>query len=188
MDAEVQLLNRGIDRLRAFDQVRRGRITTLASSLAAVERAVVDADLLIGAVLQPGGRAPRLVTDALVAAMKPGSVIIDVAVDQGGCVETTRETTHADPVYECHGVLHYAVGNMPGAVPNTSTYALTNATLPYVLALARSGPRSAVARDPALARGVNTCAGAVTNIAVADALEKQSVGVALAMDGVTPST
>lgn len=187
MGAEVQLLNRGIDGLRVVDQLQRGRITTLASTQAAIERAVVDADLLIGAVLVPGGRAPRLVSEALVMAMKPGSVIVDVAVDQGGCVETTHETTHADPVYERHGVLHYAVGNMPGAVPNTSTYALTNATLPYVVALATRGLRSAVTDDPALASGVNTCAGAMTNAAVANALDKPSVDPTAAVDGATPS-
>ena len=187
MEAEVELLNRGIDRLRVIDQTQRGRITTLASTRAAVERAVVDADLLIGAVLQAGARAPRLVSAALVAAMKPGSVIVDVAVDQGGCVETTHETTHAEPVYERHGVLHYAVGNMPGAVPNTSTYALTNATLPYLVTLATKGLRSAVATDTALARGVNTCAGAVTNAAVAGALGKPPVDLAVAVEGAATS-
>lgn len=187
MEADVQLLNRGIDRLRVMDRIQRGRITTLASTRAAVERAVVDADLLIGAVLQPGGRAPQLVSDALVAAMKPGSVIVDVAVDQGGCVETTHETTHADPVYERHGVLHYAVGNMPGAVPSTSTYALTNATLPYLVTLATNKLRSAVATDAALARGVNTCGGAVTNAAVATALGKPPADLAVAVEGATSS-
>ncbi len=114
-----------------------GRITTLASNRGTVERVVTEADLVIGAVLVPGGRAPVVITEAMVTSMKPGAVVVDIAVDQGGCVETTHETTHHDPVYDVHGVLHYAVGNMPGAVPNTSTYALTNVTLPYLAELAR---------------------------------------------------
>jgi alanine dehydrogenase len=170
MEAEVLLLDRNLDRLRLVDQIHRGRIMTLASNRGAVARAVVGADLVIGAVLVPGGRAPVLVDDEMVRAMTPGAVIVDCAIDQGGCVEGIHETTHADPVYERHGVLHYAVGNVPGAVPNTSTYALTNATLPYALEVATSGVRDAVARDPALAAGVNTCGGAVTNAAVAQAL------------------
>src|SRR6185436_13720766 len=125
-------------------------IVTVTSNHGAVERAVAEADLLIGAVLVAGGRAPVVVSDAMVRAMKRGAVIVDVAVDQGGCVETTRETTHNDPVYEMHGVIHYAVGNMPGAVPYTSTYALTNATLLYVLEVAVSGALGAI-EDPALA-------------------------------------
>src|SRR5205085_8626817 len=136
-------------------------IMTLASNRAAIERALGDADLVIGAVLVAGGRAPLLVSEDMVRAMRSGSVIIDMAVDQGGCVETTHETTHDDPVYERHGVVHYAVGNVPGAVPHTSTYALTNATLPYVVALATLGPRDAFATDPALALGANTDGGAV---------------------------
>jgi alanine dehydrogenase len=182
MDAEVVLLNRGIDRLRIVEQIHRGRIVTLASNRAAVERAVVDADLVVGAVLQAGARAPTLVSEDQVAAMKPGSVIVDVAVDQGGCVETTHETTHADPVYECHGVLHYAVGNMPGAVPHTSTYALANATLPYLVALATRGVHTAIEADSSLARGVNTCGGAVTSAAVAGAIKKPSLDLSVALD------
>jgi alanine dehydrogenase len=170
MEAEVLLLDRNLDRLRWVDQIHKGRIMTLASSRAAVERAVVEADLVIGAVLVAGGRAPVLVTEGMVRAMKRGSVIVDVAVDQGGCIETTHETTHADPVYELHGVLHYAVGNVPGAVPHTSTYALTAATLPYLVELASLGVRDAVARDAALVQGVNTVGGQVTNPAVAEAL------------------
>jgi alanine dehydrogenase len=142
---------------------------TLASNRGAVERAVAEADLVIGAVLVAGLRAPVVVSDAMVRGMRPGAVIVDVAVDQGGCIETTHETTHNDPVYEQHGVIHYAVGNMPGAVPYTSTYALTNATLPYVLEVATAGPRVAIA-DPALAQGVNTAGGQVTNPAVAESL------------------
>lgn len=173
MEAEVTLLDKNLDRLRWVDQIHRGRILTLHSNTAAVQRAAVEADLLIGAVLVPGGRAPVLVRDETVAAMAPGSVIVDTAIDQGGCVETSRETTHAEPVYERHGVLHYAVGNIPGAVPRTSTYALTNATLPYVVALATRGPAAAMT-DPALAQGVNTAAGQVTNAAVAEALGRPS--------------
>jgi len=170
MEAEVLLLDKDLDRLRFVDQIHKGRIMTLASNRGAVERAVMEADLVIGAVLVPGGRAPMLVTDDMVRAMKRASVIIDIAVDQGGCIATTHETTHADPVYEMHGVLHYAVGNVPGAVPHTSTYALTNATLPYVVALADHGVAAAAARDEALRAGVNTVAGHITNAAVAEAL------------------
>ncbi|MFM8238082.1 MAG: alanine dehydrogenase [Actinomycetota bacterium] len=170
MEAEVILLDRSLDRLRLVDQIHRGRIMTLASNRGAVARAVTEADLVIGAVLVPGGRAPVLVTEDVVAAMRPGAVVVDVAVDQGGCIATTRETTHHDPVYTQHGVLHYAVGNMPGAVPHTSTYALTNATLPALVALATRGARAACADDPALRAGVNTAAGHVVNDAVATAL------------------
>ncbi|HET6954222.1 MAG TPA: alanine dehydrogenase [Acidimicrobiales bacterium] len=172
MGAEVQLLNRGIERLQRVDQLHRGRIITIASMAATIERSVVDADLVVGAVLRPGGRAPVLVGKDLVAAMRPGSVIVDVAVDQGGCVESTRETTHADPVYEDHGVLHYAVGNMPAAVPRTSTYALANANLPYVVRLATAGVRRAARQDDTLARGINTLDGAIVHPAVADALDR----------------
>jgi alanine dehydrogenase len=172
MEAEIMLLDRNLDRLRWVDQIHKGRIMTLASNRGAIERVVVEADLLIGAVLVPGGRAPTLVTEDMVRAMKRGAVIVDIAVDQGGCIETTHETTHPDPVYEVHGVLHYAVGNVPGAVPHTSTYALTNATLPYLVELASLGVREAVARDPALLTGINTVAGQVTNPAVAEALDR----------------
>jgi alanine dehydrogenase len=170
MEAEVWLLDKNLDRLRFVDQIHQGRIMTLASNRGAVERAVAEADLVIGAVLVPGGRAPMVVTDDMVRGMKPGAVIVDIAVDQGGCVETTHETTHADPVYEVHGVVHYAVGNVPGAVPHTSTYALTNATLPYIHAVAQHGVRGAVERDRALLTGVTTVGGRLTNPAVAEAL------------------
>ena len=170
MEAEVLLLDKNLDRLRWVDQIHKGRIMTLASNRGAVERAVAEADLVIGAVLVAGGRAPVVVTEDMVRGMKRGAVIVDIAVDQGGCVATTRETTHADPVYVVHDVLHYAVGNMPGAVPHTSTYALTNATLPYIVEVAERGVAAAVARDPALRAGVNTVAGQVTNPAVAEAL------------------
>ncbi|HWC40015.1 MAG TPA: hypothetical protein VG476_15870, partial [Acidimicrobiales bacterium] len=175
MEAEVLLLDRDLDRLRFVDQIHRGRIMTLASNRAAVERAVIDADLVIGAVLVAGGRAPLLVSEDMVRAMRQGSVILDMAVDQGGCVETTRETTHDHPVYERHGVLHYAVGNVPGAVPHTSTYALTNATLPYVVEVAERGVRAAVEEDPSLLAGVATVGGALTSAAVADALGRTAV-------------
>ena len=170
MEAEVHLLDKNLDRLRFVDQIHKGRIMTLASNRGTVERAVAEADLVVGAVLVPGGRAPTVVTEAMVASMRPGAVVVDVAIDQGGCVETAHETTRADPVYEAHGVVHYAVGNVPGAVPHTSTYALTNATLPYVLAVAQHGAAGAVRRDPALAAGLSTANGQLTNAAVAEAL------------------
>jgi alanine dehydrogenase len=182
MEAEVTLLDKNLDRLRWVDQIHRGRILTLHSNTAAVQRAAVGADLLIGAVLVPGGRAPVLVRDETVAAMAPGAVIVDTAIDQGGCIESSRETTHADPVYERHGVLHYAVGNIPGAVPRTSTYALTNATLPYAVALATRGPAAAL-MDPALGHGVNTASGRVTNPAVAEALGRAAEPLADALAG-----
>jgi alanine dehydrogenase len=170
MEAEVLLLDKDLDRLRLVDQIHKGRIMTLASNRNAVARAVADADLVIGAVLVAGGRAPVVVTEDMVRNMKEGALIVDIAVDQGGCVETTHETSHAEPVFERHGVLHYAVGNMPGAVPATSTYALTNATLPYAVALATAGVDAAIDGDPELAGGVNTAGGNVTNTAVAEAL------------------
>ena len=171
MEAEVFLLDLDVDRLRWVDQIHKGRIMTISSNRGAVERAVAEADLVIGAVLVPGGRAPVVVTDEMVAGMKRGAVIVDVAVDQGGCIETTRETTHTSPVYECHDVLHYAVGNIPGAVPHTSTYALANVTLPYVLAVAERGVVAATEGNAALARGLNTMAGEVVNPTVAHTLE-----------------
>ncbi|MFM7617259.1 MAG: alanine dehydrogenase [Actinomycetes bacterium] len=170
MEAEVLLLDRNIDRLRFVDQIHQGRIVTLASNRGAVARAVADADLVIGAVLVPAGRAPIVVTEDMVRTMKPGAVLVDVAVDQGGCIETTHETSHDDPVYERHGVIHYAVGNMPAAVPFTSTYALTNATLPYAVTLATRGVAGAAASDPMLRAGVNTAGGGVVHPTVATAL------------------
>jgi alanine dehydrogenase len=171
MEAEVILLDKNLDRLRFVDQIHQGRIVTQASNRGAIERAVADADLVIGAVLVPGGRAPTLVTEDMVRGMRKGAVIVDVAVDQGGCIETTHETTHADPTYVMHDVIHYAVGNVPASVPHTSTYALTNATLPYIVEMATHGVAMAVRADAALAHGVNTCGGKVTNRAVAEALE-----------------
>jgi alanine dehydrogenase len=175
MEAEVLLLDRNIDRLRWVDQIHRGRIMTLASNRGSIERALAGADLLIGAVLVAGGRAPVVVTEDMVASMQPGSVVVDVAVDQGGCIETTHETTHSDPTYFVHDVLHYAVGNMPAAVPHTSTYALTNATFPYVVALAEQGVRKAITNDPVLKGGVNTAGGECTNAPVAEALGMNAV-------------
>ncbi len=175
MEAEVVLLDKNLDRLRFIDQIEKGRIMTLASNRGAVERSVLDADLVIGAVLIAGARAPVVVSEAMVKTMKRGAVMVDVAIDQGGCIETMRETTHTEPVFEKHGVVHYAVGNMPGAVPHTSTYALTNATLPYQLQVAIHGARGAATNDPAIALGVNTVAGALTNQPSAQALGRDFV-------------
>jgi len=170
MEAEVVLFDKNLDRLRWVDQIQKGRIVTLASNRGAIERHVADADLVIGAVLVAGGRAPVVVSDDMVRNMKHGAVIVDVAIDQGGCIETIHETTHNDPVYTLHGVLHYGVGNMPGAVPHTSTYALTNATLPYQLDVALHGAAGAARRDPALGHGLNTVGGEIVNAPVAEAL------------------
>ncbi len=170
MDAEVLLLDRSPQRLREREAERRGRLVGLVSSRSLVERLVPAADLVIGAVLTPGGRAPTLVEEALVQRMKPGSVIVDVAIDQGGCIATSRETTHTDPVHTLHGVQHYAVGNMPGAVPFTSTEALVSVTLPYILVMAGRGLAEAVTDRPELLSGLNTAAGAVCHPGVARAL------------------
>ena len=175
MEAEVVLLDKNLDRLRFIDQIEKGRIMTLASNRGAIERSLLDADLVIGAVLVAGARAPVVVSEAMVKTMKRGAVMVDVAIDQGGCIETMRETTHTEPVFEKHGVVHYAVGNMPGAVPNTSTYALTNATLPYQLQLALLGASGAANADPAIALGVNTVAGVLTNAPSAQALGREFV-------------
>src|SRR6478735_1873728 len=181
MEAEVVLFDKNLDRLRWVDQINKGRIVTLASNRGAIERNLADADLVIGAVLVAGGRAPVVVSEDMVASMKPGAVIVDVAVDQGGCIETIHETTHDAPVYELHGVLHYAVGNMPGAVPHTSTYALTNATLTYQLEVAEHGPAEAARRDHALALGFNTVGGHVTNAPVAEFLGVAAVDPLVAL-------
>ena len=169
MGARVTVINLDLDRLRFLDDLYGGRIATCAATESAIERAVVDADLVIGAVLVPGARAPKVVSRALVKKMKPGSVIVDVAVDQGGCCETTRPTTHSDPVYVVDGVLHYCVTNMPGIVPHTSTLALTNTTLPYIVRLASEGVEQAIRSDPGLAKGVNVMNGRITCQGVADA-------------------
>ncbi len=169
MEAEVTVLDKNVDRLRHIDQIQRGRIQTVMSSDLAIERLVLEADLVIGAVLIPGARAPHLVTEEMVRAMRPGSVVVDISIDQGGCVATSRMTTHSHPVFVEHDVVHYCVGNMPGAVPRTSTYALTNVTLPYALDIATKGIEAAVREDPALALGVNVYRGHVTNRGVAEA-------------------
>jgi alanine dehydrogenase len=170
MEAEVNLLDRNLDRLRFVDQIHKGRITTLASNRGTVERCIAEADLVIGAVLVAGDRAPIVITEDMVRTMKPGAVIVDVAIDQGGCVATSRETTHHEPTYVEHGVVHYCVGNMPGAVPASSTHALTNATLPYLVEVAVHGATEACRRDPALAHGLNTEGGKVVHEVVAEAL------------------
>jgi len=169
LHANVKILDRNLDRLRMVDHHFDGRLQTIASSTHALEEACIQADLVVGAVLVVGAKAPKLVSNDLVARMRPGSVLVDISVDQGGCFEATRATTHSDPVFEVNGSIFYCVANMPGAVPNTSTYALANATLPYTLDLARHGWRAAVMSDVALAEGVNIVNGAVTYGPVADA-------------------
>ncbi|MET8234327.1 alanine dehydrogenase [Micromonospora sp. NPDC005298] len=169
LQSEVLLLDKNVARLRSADAIYRGHLQTVASNAYEVERAVLDADLVIGAVLVPGAKAPTLISNELVSRMKPGSVLVDIAIDQGGCFEDSHPTTHADPVYKVHESIFYCVANMPGAVPNTSTYALTNVTLPYALELANQGWREALRSDPALALGLNTHAGRVTYGPVAEA-------------------
>ena len=167
--AQVTILERSVDRMRHLEEVLSGRVSLLMSSSLQVEESLTDADLVIGAVLIPGALAPKLVTRDMLHEMKEGSVFVDVAIDQGGCAETSHPTTHDEPVYTVEGVIHYCVANMPGAVPITSTRALTNVTLPYVEAIAEYGAIQAVQRDPALAQGVNVLAGRVTYEAVAEA-------------------
>jgi alanine dehydrogenase len=169
MQAEVLLLDSNIDKLREVDRIYQGHLQTIASNAYEIERAVLDADLVIGAVLVPGAKAPTLVSNELVSRMRPGSVLVDIAIDQGGCFEDSRPTTHAEPTYRVHNSVFYCVANMPGAVPNTSTYALTNVTLPYALSLAKKGWRDALKADPALALGLNTHEGVITNGPVAQA-------------------
>ena len=170
MGGNVAIVDRSLDRLRQLDTMLHGRVNTLASNSENVAAAVQRADLVVGAVLLPGAKAPKIVSEAMVAAMKPGSVIVDVAIDQGGCIATARPTTHSEPTYVMHGVVHYCVTNMPGAVPRTSTIGLSNATLPYGLMLADYGLQGAISRDPELARGVNVINGKVTHPGVAEAL------------------
>jgi alanine dehydrogenase len=169
MEAEVVILDKNIDKLRDVDRIHKGRILTLASNRLSIEQTVVQADLVIGAVLVPGARAPEVVTEANVKEMRAGAVVVDISIDQGGCFETSRMTTHSDPTYVVADVVHYCVGNMPGAVPHTSTYALTNATLPYVAALADKGIVRAVGDDPALGKGVNVYKGTLVHEPVAQA-------------------
>jgi len=169
MGAHVTIIDNNLDRLRELDDIFLTKISTLASSAYMIHDAISQADLIIGAVLVPGAAAPKLVTRAMLKDVPNGAVIVDVAVDQGGCIETTHPTTHSNPTYYVEGVLHYCVANMPGAVPRTSTFALTNATLPYVLQLANRGFLAAIARDPGLKAGVNTYAGKLTYEAVATA-------------------
>jgi alanine dehydrogenase len=169
MGADVTILDVNIDRLRQIDAIYQGRLKTLVSTRYAIEQEVLDADLVIGAVLIPGAKAPTLVTNDLVARMKPGSVLVDIAIDQGGCFADSRPTTHADPTYPVHNSIFYCVANMPGSVAHSSTYALTNATLPYAVKLAALGWREALRADPALARGLSTHDGALTSAPVAEA-------------------
>ena len=169
LGAHVRILDKSVHRLRYLDEILGGRVELVMSSALEIELSVLDADLVIGAVLVPGARAPRLVTREMIREMKTGAVVCDVAIDQGGCFETSRPTTHSNPIFVVDGVTHYCVSNMPGAVPVTSTQALTNVTLPYVEAIAALGLREAVARDPALARGVNVMDGKLTYEAVAEA-------------------
>jgi alanine dehydrogenase len=169
MGAQVTVINLDIDRLWALDSLYQGRVVTLAANQWAIDRAVLEADLVIGAVLLPGAKAPKLVSRSLIGRMRKGAVIVDVSVDQGGCFETTRPTTHSDPVYQVDGVLHYCVPNMPGIVPRTSTLALTNATLPFIIRLSSERPERAVRSDQALAKGVNLAYGKVAHRGVADA-------------------
>jgi len=169
MQAEVLLLDRDVSKLRHADAIYQGHCQTVASNAYEVERAIIDADLVIGAVLVAGAKAPTLITNEQVSRMKPGSVLVDISIDQGGCFEDSRPTTHAEPTYAVHNSVFYCVANMPGAVPHTSTYALTNVTLPYAVELANRGWREALRHDHALALGLNTCAGAVTYGPVAEA-------------------
>ncbi len=177
MGADVTLLDTDLDKLRMSFWRYNNRVHGLASSQLAIQQQVREADLVIGAVLIPGAKAPKLVSNQLVSEMKPGSVLVDIAVDQGGCFEDTRPTTHADPTYPVHNSIFYCVANMPGAVPNTSTYALTNATMPYAVALADKGWQQACRDDPSLALGLNTHAGRLTNAPVGEAVGIDAVSL-----------
>jgi len=169
MEAEVTLLDKNVDKLRYVDQIHKGRIVTLMSNRQTIEDLVLQADLVIGSVLIPGAKAPRLVTEEHVHRMKRGAVLVDISIDQGGCFATSRMTTHSEPTYVVDGVVHYCVGNMPGAVPHTSTYALTNVTLPYAVAIASAGLDGAVRADPPLGKGVNVYHGELAHQQVAEA-------------------
>ncbi|MEX1043224.1 MAG: alanine dehydrogenase, partial [Acidimicrobiia bacterium] len=181
MQAHVTIVDRDLARLRTLDAHYQGRLVTMASNRLTLEELVLDADLVIGSVLIPGASAPKLVTEDMVRGMPRGAVLVDIAIDQGGCFETSRETTHTDPVYMLHDVVHYAVGNIPGAVPNTSTYGLTNATLQYVLAIADLGLRDAIERHPELLGGVSTVSGHLTNPAVTESLGRPFVDPLVAL-------
>jgi alanine dehydrogenase len=182
MQAEVLLIDKNVARLRAADAIYQGHCQTVASNAYEIERAVIDADLVIGAVLVPGAKAPTLISNELVSRMKPGSVLVDISIDQGGCFEDSRPTTHADPTYLVHNSVFYCVANMPGAVPHTSTYALTNVTLPYVMEIANRGWREALRADASFAPGLNTHAGVVTcePVAQAHGMEYTAVAAVLA--------
>jgi alanine dehydrogenase len=182
MHAEVYILDTNLERLRQVDHHFRGALETVASSSHAIEESCIEADIVIGAVLVVGAKAPKLVSDALVAQMRPGSVLVDISVDQGGCFESTRPTTHSDPTFEVNGSLFYCVANMPGAVPHTSTHALVNATIPYVLEIANRGWRDAVRDDAALAEGVNVVEGSVVYEPVASAHGMTATSLAVALD------
>ena len=183
MEAEVAIVDKNVERLRFVDQIWRGRIQTVMSSRLAIVRLVTNADLVIGAVLVPGAKAPLLLTEDMVAGMPPGAVLVDISIDQGGCFETSHMTTHSSPTFVSHNVVHYCVGNMPGAVPRTSTYALTNVTIPYAVEIANEGLERAIRHDPALALGVNVYAGEVTNAGVAEAHGLTLTPLASLVDG-----
>ena len=181
MQGETYVYDRSIDRLRQLEIELDGRASTCFASTLEIEQRLPEVDLVIGAVLVHGAKAPRVVTREQLSMMKPGAVLVDVSIDQGGCFETSHATTHSDPTYEVDGVIHYCVANMPGAVPITSTYALTNATMPYVLQLANQGVHWTVANDPGLALGVNVAAGSITYAPVAEAMGVQAVSVSDAL-------
>jgi alanine dehydrogenase len=183
MGAEVSVLDRSLDRLAALDDQYRGQLRTVFSTTEAIEHLAMEADLIIGAVLIPGASAPKLISRELVGKLKPGSVMVDVAIDQGGCFETSRATTHADPTYLVGEVVHYCVANMPGAVARTSTLALTNATLPYLLRLLKTNVRETLSADPHLAAGLNVHQGQLTHAAVAEALGLPCVPIKDALEG-----
>ncbi|MHA4853128.1 alanine dehydrogenase [Rhodococcus sp. MSC1_016] len=180
--ADVVLFDKNVDKLRAADRMYQGRIRTLAANAYSIEQEVMQADLVIGAVLVPGAKAPKIISNSLVSRMKPGSVLVDIAIDQGGCFEDSRPTTHADPTFRVHDSVFYCVANMPGAVPHTSTHALTNVTLPYTLQIAEKGLARAARENAALRAGVSTVAGRLTNDAVGVALGIESIGVEEALD------
>ena len=184
MQADVWVLDKSVERMRDLEMMLDGRITLAMSNQLAIEDAVEGADLIVGAVLIPGALAPKLITRDMLGSLKPGAVLVDVAIDQGGCFETSHPTTHSDPIFEVDGIVHYCVSNMPGAVPVTSTYALTNVTLPYALVIAERGLEEAVRADPVLAGGVNVFGGSVTNEGVAEAHGLDHVPLQDLIDGV----